>query len=69
MRLFQDSCYISLKHFYQKVVCKHMCHCTFEISYNHFVEMGHHVGIPLALFINKLLLASIQTSAALTVCH
>ena len=55
--LFHGSGYRCLKHFYLEHVSKHLRHLFPElVSYNHFVELEREVAIPLALFINKVLL-------------
>ena len=75
MILFHDSGYRYLKHFYLEKVCKHMCHLFHQVvSYNRFVELEREVAIPLALFINKVLLGkctgiSFADTTSLRVCR
>lgn len=59
MKLFHDSEYRCLKHFYQEKFCKHMRYFFPKVvSYNCFVELEKDVAIPLAIFIKKVLLDS-----------
>ena len=61
MILFHDSNYRCLKHFYQERVCKHLRHLFPKVvSYNRFVELEREVAVPLALFIKKVLWASVR---------
>ena len=75
MIFFHDSGYRCLKHFYLEKVCRHMRHLFPKVvSYNRFVELEKEVVVPLALFINKVLLGkctgiSFVDSTPLQVCR
>ena len=73
--LFHDSGYRCFKHFYLDYVCKHLRHLFPKVvSYNRFVELEREVAIPLALFINRVLLGkctgiSFVDSTPIRVCR
>lgn len=73
--MFHSSGYRCLKHFYKEYVCKHLRHLFPRVvSYNRFVELQHSFGIPLAIFIKKVLLGkctgiSFVDSTPLRVCR
>ena len=75
MILFHDSGYRCLKHFYLEKVCKHLRGLFPKIvSYICFVELERDVAVPLALFIEKVLLGkctgiSFVDSTPLRVCR
>lgn len=60
--LFYDSGYRCLKHFYLDEVCKYLRHLFFKVvSYNYCIELEKEVAIPLALFIQKVLMVKTLT--------
>lgn len=55
--LFHDSWYRCIKHFYLDEVCKHIRHLFLKVvPYNRFVKLEKETAIPLALFIQKMLM-------------
>ena len=53
MIIFHDSGYHCLKHFYLQHVCRLFPKI---VQYNHFVELGHDVAVPLIIFMKKVIL-------------
>ena len=75
MILFHASGYRCLKHYYLRYVSVNLRHLFPElVSYNRFVELEKKMALPLAIFINKVLLGectgiSIVDSTPLRVCR
>lgn len=73
--MFHCSGYRCLKHFYLEYICKHRSDLFPDtVSYNRFVELEKTVGLPLAVFIKKVLLGkctgiSFVDSTSLRVCR